>query len=204
MDIAAALKAFAAVFPAELPDKTMVATIVLVARYQRPVAVWCGAATAFAVHVVVAVAAGSLLTLLPESIVTVAVAGLFTVGAVLLWRSAAHVGEVVSEVAESDADATAPARTLTAAPARAAAGSFALIALAEWGDLTQLATAGIAGSTGSPVAVAIGALLALWTVSALAATAGRGLVRMLPLAKLQRGAAFVFASLAIITLLGLR
>lgn len=203
MDVSAALRAFAAVFPAELPDKTMVATIVLVARYQQPFAVWAGAAAAFAVHVVVAVAAGSALTLLPENVVTVAIAGLFTVGAVLLWRSASsHAREAETEVAEAEAEPGGSSENETL-PARAAAGTFAVIAVAEWGDLTQLATAGIAGSTGAPVAVAAGALLALWTVSALGATIGRGLVARLPLDKLQRGAACVFAALAVISLAGL-
>ena len=36
--------AFATVFVAELPDKTMLATIVLSARFRRPLAVWIGAA----------------------------------------------------------------------------------------------------------------------------------------------------------------
>lgn len=203
MDLSAALKAFVAVFPAELPDKTMVATIVLVARYQRPLAVWCGAAAAFAVHVVVAVAAGSLLTLLPEDVVTVAVAGLFTAGAVLLWRSAsAHAREAETEMAEAEEETGGASATGNPA-GRAVAGTFAVIAVAEWGDLTQLATAGIAGSTGAPVAVAAGALLALWSVSALGVTIGRGLVAKLPLATLQRGAACVFAALAVISLLGL-
>ena len=57
MSFRALLQAFATVFPAELPDKTMIATIVLVTRYRRPGWVWVGAVCAFAVHVVVAVAA---------------------------------------------------------------------------------------------------------------------------------------------------
>ena len=59
------MRAFATVFPAELPDKTMIATIVLVARYRRPLWVWIGAVAAFTVHVTVAVAAGSAIGLLP-------------------------------------------------------------------------------------------------------------------------------------------
>ena len=55
---------FAAVFPliflGELPDKTMFATLVLASR-GRPLAVWAGAAVAFGVHVVIAVAVGSAL-----------------------------------------------------------------------------------------------------------------------------------------------
>ena len=54
------LRALVTVFLAELPDKTMFATVVLVARYHRPWSVWLGAGTAFALHVIVAVAAGRL------------------------------------------------------------------------------------------------------------------------------------------------
>ncbi|HWJ98921.1 MAG TPA: TMEM165/GDT1 family protein, partial [Acidimicrobiales bacterium] len=84
MSIHALLQAFITVFPAELPDKTMIATIVLTTRYRRPLWVWVGAVSAFAIHVVVAVAAGSALSLLPDVLVQLVVAGLFLTGAVLL------------------------------------------------------------------------------------------------------------------------
>ena len=45
--ISAFLTAFGAVFLAELPDKTMFASVVLTTRYKRPLAVWTGAAAAF-------------------------------------------------------------------------------------------------------------------------------------------------------------
>src|SRR5262245_27464139 len=174
MDLSAALKAFAAVFPAELPDKTMIATVVLVARYQRPFPVWVGAAAAFTVHVVLAVAAGQLLSLLPDTAVVIATAVLFTVGAVVLWREASKDDDAF--VAEDD-DAIESANGPVVAAARSdwsvIAAAIGVIVLAEWGDLTQLATAGIAASTGRPVEVAIGALLALWAVAGIAAALGR-------------------------------
>src|SRR5699024_6444473 len=73
MSLHALLQAFATVFPAELPDKSMVATIVLVTRYRRPALVWVGVVAAFGVHSVVAVAAGSVIGLLPETVVQVVV-----------------------------------------------------------------------------------------------------------------------------------
>ena len=88
MHPATILTAFATVFVAELPDKTMLATIVLSARYQRPWPVWFGAAGALTLQMVIASAAGGLLNLLPDRPVKLAVAVLFAVGAVLLWRSA--------------------------------------------------------------------------------------------------------------------
>jgi putative Ca2+/H+ antiporter (TMEM165/GDT1 family) len=198
MDLSPALKAFAAVFPAELPDKTMIATIVLVTRYQRPLPVWCGAAAAFSVHVVVAVAAGGLLTLLPETAVKSATAALFAVGSAVLWRSASGHEE------DDELAAVGSVVRTTATPAAAFAGSFGVVVLAEWGDLTQFATAGVAASTGAPVAVAIGALLALWSVAGLAVTVGRTLAHRLPIHALQRGAAVVFAVLALSVLWSVR
>src|SRR5215218_880741 len=109
MDLGAALKAFAAVFPAELPDKTMIATVVLVARYQRPLPVWLGAAAAFTVHVIIAVAAGQLLSLLPDTAVTVATASLFAVGAVVLWRESGRTDDAEDELRAGEAGVAADA-----------------------------------------------------------------------------------------------
>ena len=60
MDFALVATCFAVVFVAELPDKTALATLVLGSRY-RPLFVFAGVAAAFAVHVVLAVGAGSLM-----------------------------------------------------------------------------------------------------------------------------------------------
>ena len=59
--------AFGTVFLAELPDKTMVASLVLTTRFRRPLAVWVGVSSAFVLHVVLAVSIGSLLRRLPET-----------------------------------------------------------------------------------------------------------------------------------------
>jgi putative Ca2+/H+ antiporter (TMEM165/GDT1 family) len=183
-----ALRAFAAVFPAELPDKTMVASIVLVARYKHPAAVWCGAALAFTVHVVVAVAAGRLVSLLPDAVVGIVVVALFTTGAVVLWRAAT-----------ADDEEVAGAVAVRASTRTALVGSFGVILLAEWGDLTQLATASLAATSTAPIAVGVGALAALWAVAAIAVTTGRHLVARVPLRLLHRVAAVVFAALALLT-----
>ncbi|HTN99407.1 MAG TPA: TMEM165/GDT1 family protein [Microthrixaceae bacterium] len=193
MSTRAALQAFLTVFPAELPDKTMVATIILTTRYRRPLWVWVGAVSAFAIHVTVAVAAGSAIGLLPDTIVKSVVAALFATGAVLLFR-AAQSGE--EEDTDTDVVATATIRSTVI-------GSFGLILLAEWGDLTQLATASLAASSGAPIATGIGALLALACVAAIAATFGRQLVARVPLNKVNYIGAAVFAALAIFTLVEL-
>jgi len=187
-------QAFLTVFPAELPDKTMVASIVLVARYRRPAAVWAGATIAFVVHVTAAVLAGRLLTLLPETPVQLVVAGLFAFGAVALLRAA--------RATRHEEAGGGPAQRTTGFGA-ALAGSFALVIAAEWGDLTQLATASLAASGGNPIAIGLGALLALSSVAALAVTVGRQLIARVPLHIVNLIAAGVFAALAVATLVRL-
>lgn len=189
-----ALRAFITVLPAELPDKSMFATIVLVARYRRPGWVWLGATAAFAIHVTVAAAAGSAISLLPDTVVKLAVLVMFAIGAVALWRAAGS-GEEDDEV-EPDVTGRATIRTTVGA-------SFALIALAEWGDLTQVATAGLAASSGAPVATALGALAALGTVAGLAVTVGRQLVARVPIHRVNLVGAVVFGALAVWTLVEL-
>lgn len=193
MSFHAAVQAFITVFPAELPDKSMFATIVLVTRYHRPLWVWLGVVGAFAVHVTVAVVAGSLLSLLPEVLVQSVVLVLFAVGALLLLRAGRQAASAPPEeqVVEHP---TIPATV---------AGSFGVIALAEWGDLTQLATAGLAARSGEPLSTAVGAWLALATVAAIASTFGRQVVQRIPLHKVNYVGAAIFGALAAWTLVDL-
>jgi len=188
------LQAFATVFPAELPDKTMVATIILVTRYRRPLWVWVGAVGAFTVHVVVAVAAGSALSLLPETVVKLVVATMFAVGAALLVKAARSAASAEGETEVEVVQATIWATII---------GSFGLVVLAEWGDLTQLATASLAASSGEPFWTGLGALAALASVAAIAATFGRQLVARVPIHKVNYIGATVFAALAMWTIIDL-
>lgn len=184
------LTTFAAIFPAELPDKTMVASMVLATRYRHPWAVWVGATLAFVVHVTIAVLAGRLLTLLPERPVQVVVAGLFALGAVMLWREG---GEV------DDGDEVAVAAAASVGPFAVAQRAFLVVFLAEWGDLTQLATASLAAGSGEPWSVFAGAIVALSAVAAIAVVAGRTILRILPVKVVRRVAACLFAGLAVYT-----
>src|SRR5579884_2267960 len=74
---------FGVIFIAELPDKSMFASLVLGTRFPKRY-VWTGAAAAFLVHVTIAVAAGHLMTLLPHRLLEAIVGGLFLIGAGLL------------------------------------------------------------------------------------------------------------------------
>jgi putative Ca2+/H+ antiporter (TMEM165/GDT1 family) len=183
--IAAFFVAFGTVFVAELPDKTMVASLVLTTRFRRPLAVWVGVAGAFVLHVVLAVSVGSLLRRLPTTPVRLAVALLFLVGGYLLWRGGDD---------DLDDDLESPAVTSFR---RVALTAASVVGLAEFGDLTQLATAGIATRYSAPVAVALGAWCALATVAALAVTAGGWIVAHVPLRVVGRVAGLVFVGLGV-------
>jgi Ca2+/H+ antiporter, TMEM165/GDT1 family len=194
MDPVAALTTFLVVFPAELPDKTMVATLVLSTRY-RPLLIWLGVAAAFVVQCLVAVAAGGLLTLLPRRPVLAVTAAIFAVGAVLMWRHAQHAEEEEAEAEhEYDQRARAAVRGW-----RVSALAFGVLFAAEWGDLSQLATAGLAARYREPLSVFVGAWAALALIAALAAMAGRTLLRFIPLAAVRRIAAGLFTVAAILT-----
>lgn len=192
----AAGTAFAAVAPVELPDKTFVATLVLATRY-RPLPVWLGVVAAFAVHVTVAAAAGSVIRLLPELPVRLVAAALFAAGAVVLFRGARR-----ADTAERDQE-DAYAQQVTGARHgwRAFGASFLLLATAEWGDLSQLLTAGLVAAGREPTAVAVGAWLALAVVSAAAVLAGRALLRRIRLALVRYLASAVCAALAVVILI---
>ena len=74
---------------------------------------------------------------------------------------------------------------------------FGIVFVAEWGDLTQLATASLA-TTRPPLSVLVGASLAMICVSAIGVIAGRALLRVVPERVLHRTAAVVFAVLAVV------
>src|SRR5258708_22781675 len=156
--------AFALTFLAELPDKSMFASLVLGTRY-RPSWVRAGAAAAFAVHMALAVTAGRLLALLPQRVVGAVAAGLFAAGSAYLWAASFRPGR------GEGADAARQGGR-RASFARVAALSFGVVFLAEWGDITQLTTANLAARY-DPLLVFAGATLGLWAVAAAAVSAGQ-------------------------------
>lgn len=199
MHTATLLTAFATIFVAELPDKTMLATIVLSARFRRPIAVWTGAAAALTAQVLIATTAGRLLSLLPQRPVRFAVAALFAIGAIVLWRSRDDGVDEHDQIADDlpDRDNATAARVGQMPGRRIAATVFGIVFLAEWGDLTQIATASLAAK-GHAVSVFAGAAAAMILVTAIGVVAGRALLRVIPAKVLHRIAAAVFAVLAIV------
>ena len=190
-----ALTAFVLIVPVELPDKTFLATLLLTTRHQ-PFAVWVGVVLAFGVQCVVAVAAGRLVGLLPETPVKLVAAGLFAVGAVVLLRQALR-GRRVEAAAEAGVDKVnaRPSRTWL----RGAVASFLVLFAAEWGDLSQLLSAGLVASGKPAVPVFIGSWAGLAAVSGVAVLVGRLLLRYLDLGLLRYLAAALCAVLAVVT-----
>jgi putative Ca2+/H+ antiporter (TMEM165/GDT1 family) len=186
MSLTAAAATFVAVLPAELPDKTILACLILSSRY-RPSVVFGGAATAFLAQVVIAVAAGGALSLLPHHIVEACAAGVFVIGAVLLWM---HREKVDDEDEDSGRDGVRSEFWPVFGTA------FAVVFLAEFGDLTQFLTVSLAARFHDPVSVGVGATLALWVAAGIAVTVGWRLLKLIPMQWLTRGAAVVMLALA--------
>lgn len=179
-----ALICFPVIFIGELPDKTMFASLVMATR-GRPAYVWLGAAGAFVVHVAIAVTIGvAVFTLLPRPAVDAVVAAMFLFGAVYAWRES---GEEEGEEAAAASRRSDHGVVLTA---------FGVIFLAEWGDLTQILTANLAARYHSPLSVAVGSVVALWLVAAIAVASGQTLLRFVKVSTIRKVTAVVLVLLA--------
>jgi Ca2+/H+ antiporter, TMEM165/GDT1 family len=167
---------------AEFGDKSQLVCMTLAARH-RGLPVVIGAVLAFAILNLLAVLFGAAVAAwLPEWLVTLAVAVLFAIFGISALR--------YEEEDEDDKVEEMPGHGIVAT-------TFLLIFLAEFGDKTQLAVAGL-GSTSEPAAVWAGATVALATTSALGVFAGRKLLNRLPLLWIHRISGVFFLLLAII------
>ena len=188
MSLATVATVFVVIFFAELPDKTALASLILGSRY-RPLYVFAGVAAAFSVHVGLAIAAGSLLTLLPHRPLEIVVAAAFAAWAVLLLRGRP----------ETEGDEAVELHGRAPSFWRVAWMSFAVILVAEFGDLTQIATATLAARYHDPLSVGVGAALGLWAVAGVAIVGGRGLLKLIPLTWITRAAAAIMLVMAAIS-----
>ena len=177
---------FGLIFIAELPDKTALAALILASRY-RARSVILGAWLAFLVQTIVAVIAGRLLGFLPSHWIRIASGIGFLVFAVLSLRRDTSEDEAEEEHAVAIRAATRPVWLI----------AFLVIFAAEWGDLTQLATAALVAK-GEPVwSVALGAVLALWAVTLLAAYSGQKLGKLMKPRLLSIVGAVLFAGIGL-------
>jgi putative Ca2+/H+ antiporter (TMEM165/GDT1 family) len=191
----ALVTAFLLVIPVELPDKTFVATLVLSTRYSA-LAVWIGVTVAFGVQCLVAVVAGRLVALLPPTPVKLVSAALFAGGAIMLARSASRAAAAEREREKEFERRVGRAKR---SGVQAAAASFTMLFVAEWGDLSQLLTAGLVAQGRHPIGVFAGSWAALATISGGAILLGRVLLRYVRLSLIQYVGAAVCGILAVFT-----
>ena len=169
---------------AEIGDKSQLVCMTLAARH-RGAPVMAGAIAAFAILNLLAVLFGAAVAAwLPEWLVTTAVALLFAVFGINALR---YQDEEDDEKIEEK-----PGHGIFAT-------TFLLIFLAEFGDKTQIAVAGL-GSTNDATAVWAGATLALTITSILGVLAGRKFLHILPLRWIHRISGAFFLLLAALAL----
>jgi putative Ca2+/H+ antiporter (TMEM165/GDT1 family) len=183
-------------FLLELPDKTMIAMIYMGTR-ARPFNVFVGGALAFVLHMGIAVGAGGLLTLLPQTPKEIVIAVLFLVGAFYLLFVSEKEEE---EEGQEEAQAEHPGKRW-----REMATAFGVIFVGEFGDLTQIQAANLTVKyhdvTNGALAVFIGSSLALVLIAFMGAFGGKVLVRVLPLATIRKIGGVVFLGMGIYTIL---
>jgi Ca2+/H+ antiporter, TMEM165/GDT1 family len=165
--------AFAVMFLAELPDKSMFASVVLATRYEA-LWVWVGAAAAFTVQM---------------AMVDGVAAALFVAAAVYL------VAVSVRRTQRDGADAARQGQGRLSRW-RVVGTAFAVIFVAEWGDVTQLATANLAARY-DPVPVLAGATLGLWAAAAIAVVIGAKSLSVIPMTWVTRIAGAILLMLGI-------
>jgi Ca2+/H+ antiporter, TMEM165/GDT1 family len=156
--IAILLATYGAVFVAEIVgDKLLYTTGVLATRY-RTVPIMIGMLIAFMAKMAVAVAVGKAISNLPPLLVAALTSVSFIGIAITLWRK-----PLERKSPEKDHRAH-----------RAAMVSFAAIFFSEWGDVGQITAATMAARFGAPKLVWVGAVAAMATKGALAASIGAG------------------------------
>lgn len=165
---------------AEFGDKSQLVCMTLAARH-RGLPVVLGAVAAFAFLNLLAVLFGAAVAAwLPTWVATAAVAALFAAfGINALRYTDEDDDEEIDEKPGHGVFAT----------------TFLLIFLAEFGDKTQIAVAGL-GSTAETAAVWLGATLALAVTSVLGVFAGRKFLHRLPLLWIHRISGVFFLLLA--------
>lgn len=180
--IVAVASAFGVVFVAELGDKSQILALGYGTQYPLRV-VALGLTIGYATAGALAALVGGLLgAALPARAVGLAAGLLFLLFAWLAWRD---IGE--------DGDATGADQAERGPLRRSVIASIALtIAVAEFGDKTQLATAALAAQA-DPVATWLGATGGAVAAGMLGAVAGRQIGRRIDRRAIQLGSVVMFA-----------
>jgi Ca2+/H+ antiporter, TMEM165/GDT1 family len=180
---------FGVIFLAELPDKTALAALVLATRH-RALPVFLGASLALTVQSVIAVAFGALLSKLPQHWVHIGAGLLFLACGVLMWLRKHDEHE--SDVKHAHAAGFWSALWTV----------FVVVFVAEWGDLTQIGTAGFQAKYHAWLTIFVASSLALWAVAGIAVFVGNRAGKLLDAKLTQKIAAVVFAIIGVLLVAG--
>lgn len=195
MNLAIAATTMVLVIPAELPDKTFISCVVLSSRH-KALPVWIGGALALTLQALLAVVAGRLLALLPHTTVRIVVAVLFMAGAVYLI--------FVPEKAQEEKGERLGERAVTVASNwRVFFTTFSIVALAEFGDITQVLIANLTARYRDPVGVFVGATVGFWIVSGLGVLSGKTITRVVPLSLVRKLCGLVLLGFGIWTIVSI-
>jgi len=182
---------FALMFVLELPDKTFIATVIMSTKARASMIV-LGASIALVIHMGLAVAAGSLLSIVPPTAKDLIIGLLFLGGAACLL----FVGEE-HEQAKGEREAS-----IEKAGTRwkEATTAFVVIFIGEFGDLTQIQAANLVAKLHDPLMVFVASSLSLIAVTFLGAYGGQALQRHIPLKRIRISGGIIFAGLGAWTL----
>ena len=180
---------FAIIFIAELPDKSMVSSVILGSK-MVPIRVFMGASVAFLVQVIIAVAVGGFVSKVPKRPLDLVAGLLFLIGAWLIFRDMKSKTAIKEDtIAKRSSREGLLSQVLL---------SFAITFLGEFGDITQIATANLAAKTADPISVGIGALLGLLSSTGIGIFLGGGLLAKIPVRGVQKVGILIMACLGVI------
>jgi putative Ca2+/H+ antiporter (TMEM165/GDT1 family) len=172
----------------------MVAMIVMSSR-ARPLSVAIGSTLAYVVQMALAVAAGRLLFLVPQTPKDIIVSLLFLGGAAYLLLSKEEEVEAEGErEAQREQHGRFSKEVLTA---------FSVIFIGEFGDLTQIQAANFSAKFHSPVGVYLACMVGMTTVAFFGSYVGFHLQKVVSLATIRKIGGVIFACLGLYTLLHL-
>jgi putative Ca2+/H+ antiporter (TMEM165/GDT1 family) len=178
------ISTFILIFLAELLDKTALATVMMATR-GSPWPIFLGVAAAFVIQTIVAVIFGSFIGRFPAIWVHLGAKFMFMAFACLAWKRGMEAAD------EPGVEST---RVSNHSFSKTVWSSFVVIFIAEWGDLTQLATASlVARYQGQAMMISLAAVAALWSVTGIAVFLGYKLKGFIRPALLQKVAAVAFA-----------
>ncbi len=182
---------FAIMFLAELPDKSMISSIIMGSRLD-PIRVFIGAAAAFLIQMIISVTVGGLVARAPRKPLDLVIGLLFLAGAGLIIK------DMKTRAAEKEEALAKGTSKMGFVPQIFLA--FVVTFAGEFGDLTQIVTANLAAKTADPISVGIGSFLGVITSTSLGIFFGSKVLSKVPIRGVQTASVVIMTSLGIYTI----